>query len=147
MMVYDEGSSEITLKASVGISSEEVEIGSMRLGEGISGQALESGRPLMVENLETAGLTPAPADRSYKTKSFISYPITVRGRKIGLLNLLTSLTEENHRRPISACSNHWPQIAVAIERAEWQERATQFQLMSITDPLTVCSTDVISKSA
>jgi diguanylate cyclase (GGDEF)-like protein len=29
-----------------------------------------------------------------------------------------------------------PQIAVALERAEWQERATQFQLMSITDPLT-----------
>jgi diguanylate cyclase (GGDEF)-like protein len=29
-----------------------------------------------------------------------------------------------------------PQIAVALERAEWQERATEFQLMSITDPLT-----------
>jgi diguanylate cyclase (GGDEF)-like protein len=29
-----------------------------------------------------------------------------------------------------------PQIAVALERSEWQERASQFQLMSITDPLT-----------
>jgi diguanylate cyclase (GGDEF)-like protein len=28
------------------------------------------------------------------------------------------------------------QIALALERAEWQERATEFQLMSITDPLT-----------
>jgi diguanylate cyclase (GGDEF)-like protein len=29
-----------------------------------------------------------------------------------------------------------PQMAVALERAEWQERATEFQLMSITDSLT-----------
>jgi diguanylate cyclase (GGDEF)-like protein len=29
-----------------------------------------------------------------------------------------------------------PQVALALERAEWQERATEFQLMSITDPLT-----------
>ena len=29
-----------------------------------------------------------------------------------------------------------PQMAVALERAEWQERATEFQLMSITDTLT-----------
>jgi diguanylate cyclase (GGDEF)-like protein len=29
-----------------------------------------------------------------------------------------------------------PQIALALERAEWQQRANQFQLMSITDPLT-----------
>jgi len=29
-----------------------------------------------------------------------------------------------------------PQIALAIERAAWQQRANQFQVMSITDPLT-----------
>src|SRR5207247_6088598 len=29
-----------------------------------------------------------------------------------------------------------PQVALALERSEWQEKATQFQLMSITDPLT-----------
>src|SRR4029078_497579 len=29
-----------------------------------------------------------------------------------------------------------PQVALALERAEWQESATEFQLMSITDSLT-----------
>jgi len=29
-----------------------------------------------------------------------------------------------------------PQIALALERAAWQQRANQFQVMSITDPLT-----------
>ena len=29
-----------------------------------------------------------------------------------------------------------PQVVLALERAGWQERATEFQLMSITDPLT-----------
>ena len=29
-----------------------------------------------------------------------------------------------------------PQVAMALDRAEWREKANQFQLMSITDPLT-----------
>lgn len=137
LMVYDEGSNEITLKASIGLTAEEEEVGRTRLGEGISGQALESGQPLIVENIETAGLASASADRSYKTGSFISYPITVRGRRIGVLNF-TDKSDGGKFNDVdlSLLEIIGPQIAVALERAEWQERATQFQLMSITDPLT-----------
>src|SRR5258706_74796 len=108
-----------------------------RMGEGISGGVLESGKALVVSDLEGAGLTAAPAERKYRTKSFISYPITMRGRKIGVLNV----TDKSGGRvfdevDLSMLEIIGPQIAVALERAEWQERATQFQLMSITDPLT-----------
>jgi len=59
------------------------------------------------------------------------------GRKIGVLNV----TDKSGGRifdevDLSMLEIIGPQIAVALERAEWQERATQFQLMSITDPLT-----------
>jgi diguanylate cyclase (GGDEF)-like protein len=137
LWVFDEASNEITLRAATGLSAGESEIGRIRMGEGISGRVLESGQPLVVENIETAGMTPAPAARNYKTKSFISYPITMGGRKIGVLNV----TDKSGGRPcddvdLSLLEIVGPQIAVALERAGWQERAAQFQLMSITDPLT-----------
>jgi diguanylate cyclase (GGDEF)-like protein len=137
LMVFDEGTNEISLRAAVGLATKEEGVGRTRLGEGISGRVLESGQPLVVENLETAGLTPAPPERNYKTKSFISYPITMRGRKIGVLNVTDKTAGGTFDDvDLSLLEIIGPQIAVALDRAEWQERATQFQLMSITDPLT-----------
>jgi diguanylate cyclase (GGDEF)-like protein len=137
LWVFDETSNEISLKAATGFATSEFEVSPTRLGEGISGRVLESERPLIVENLEKAGLVPAPAERNYRTKSFISYPITMGGRKIGVLNVADKTSGGNFDDvDLSLLELIGPQIAVALERAEWQERATQFQLMSITDPLT-----------
>lgn len=137
LMVFDESRNEISLRAAVGLATPEADIGRTRLGEGISGRVLESGLPLVVESLEIARLPPAPAERNYKTKSFISYPITIRGRKIGVLNVTDKSGGGTFDDvDLSLLEIIGPQIAVALERAEWQERATQFELMSITDPLT-----------
>src|SRR6266550_968070 len=137
LWVFDETSNEISLKSAAGFATPESEIGAARLGEGITGRVLDSERPLVVENLERAGLRPAPAERNYRTKSFISYPITMGGRKIGVLNVADKESGGQFDNvDLSLLEIIGPQIAVALERAEWQERATQFQLMSITDPLT-----------
>lgn len=137
LWVFDETSNEISLKAATGFATSEFEVSPTRLGEGIVGRVLESERPLIVENLEKAGLVPAPAERNYRTKSFISYPITMGGRKIGVLNIADKTSGGNFDDvDLSLLELIGPQIAVALERADWQERATQFQLMSITDPLT-----------
>jgi diguanylate cyclase (GGDEF)-like protein len=137
LWVLDEGANEIILRASVGFSLGDDEVARVGAGEGIGGRVLESGVPLVVENLETSGISPSPAERNYKTRSFISYPISIGGRKIGLLNVTDKLSGSNFDDvDLSLLEIVGPQIAVALERSEWQERATQFQLMSITDPLT-----------
>ncbi|HLN99401.1 MAG TPA: diguanylate cyclase [Pyrinomonadaceae bacterium] len=137
LWVFDESSNEISLKAAAGFATAVAEESRKRMGEGISGKVLESGKPLVVENLELAGLTPAAAERKYRTKSFISYPLTMQGRKIGVLNVADKTSGEKFDDvDLSLLEIISPQIAVAVERADWQERATQFQLMSITDPLT-----------
>jgi signal transduction protein with GAF and PtsI domain len=87
LWVFDEGSNEMILRAAAGFTAAQSEVGRLRIGEGISGKVLESGLPLIVKNLVSAGITPAPAERKYKTESFISYPITMGGRKIGVLNV------------------------------------------------------------
>jgi len=137
LFVFDEATNELTLKAAVGLATDISQISTIRLGEGISGEAMKAGRPLMVSNLEAAGIAPAPRERRYKTKSFISYPITIRGRRVGILNVTDKSGGGDYDQiDLSLLEIIAPQMALALERAEWQEKATQFQLMSITDPLT-----------
>jgi len=91
----------------------------------------------MVTDLRISGRKPAPAERRYKTNSFISYPITISGRKVGVLNITDKTGGGTYNEvDLSLLEIIGPQVALALERAEWQERATEFQLMSITDSLT-----------
>jgi diguanylate cyclase (GGDEF)-like protein len=137
LLVFNEATNELTIRAAIGLATEVTAVMPMRLGEGISGEALLSGRPTMVTDLEAAGINPAPLERHYKTKSFISYPIMISGRKVGILNLTDKTAGGNFDQvDLSLLDIIAPQVALALERAEWQAKASEFQLMSITDPLT-----------
>jgi len=137
LLVVDERANELVLKAGVGLRTQISDIARIRLGEGVAGGVLETGRALVVENIENADMQPAPAERQYKTKSFISYPIRFGGRTIGILNVTDKTSGEKYNDvDLSLLEIIGPQVALALERAEWQERAKEFQLMSITDQLT-----------
>lgn len=137
LFLYDESTDQLTVKAAIGIPADISDVSSMRLGEGIPGTTLESKRPLVVRDMETAGYQPAPSERLYKTKSFISYPIMIAGRRVGVLNVTDKCGGGTYDEiDLGLLEIVAPQLALALERAEWQEKATQFQLMSITDPLT-----------
>lgn len=137
LLVVDERANELVLKAGVGLRAEISDVARIRLGEGVAGGVLETGKALVVENIEDAGMEPAPLERQYKTKSFISYPIRIGGRTIGVLNVTDKTSGEKYDDvDLSLLEIIGPQVALALERAEWQERAKEFQLMSITDPLT-----------
>ena len=137
LLVVDERANELVLKAGVGLRTPNSEVARIRLGEGVAGGVLQTGLALVVENIENAGMTPAPPERQYKTKSFISYPIRFGGRTIGILNVTDKTSGEKYNDvDLSLLEIIGPQVALALERAEWQERAKEFQLMSITDQLT-----------
>ena len=137
LLVFDENSNELILKAAIGLAEDPALVSHIRLGEGVAGEVIEKGKALIVEDIELSDLTPAPAERLYKTKSFISYPIIIGGRKIGVLNITDKSSGDKFDEvDLSLLEIIGPQVALALERAEWQERATEFQLMSITDPLT-----------
>jgi diguanylate cyclase (GGDEF)-like protein len=137
LLLFDEASNELSVKAAVGPRAEITRETRVRMGEGVAGSVLVEGRPLVVRDVEATGHTPAPAERSYKTKSFISYPILVGGRKVGVLNVTDKAGGGSYDDiDLSLIESIAPQMALALDRAEWQEKANQFQLMSITDPLT-----------
>jgi diguanylate cyclase (GGDEF)-like protein len=137
LLLFDEASNELSVKAAVGPRAEVSRETRVRMGEGIAGAVLSEGRPLVVRDVESPGNTPAPAERSYKTKSFICYPISIGGRKVGVLNITDKAGGGSYDDiDLSLIESIAPQMAMALDRAEWQEKANQFQLMSITDPLT-----------
>jgi diguanylate cyclase (GGDEF)-like protein len=137
LLLFDEATNELAIKAAVGLRAEVASETRIRLGHGISGSVLENGRPLVVGDVDVAGHEAAPAERLYKTKSFISYPIVIGGRKVGVLNVTDKAGGGAYDEiDLSLIDTIAPQMALALDRAEWHEKATQFQLMSITDPLT-----------
>jgi diguanylate cyclase (GGDEF)-like protein len=137
LMVLDGNTNELVLKAASGLATDPSLVAPVRVGEGISGEVIDTGKAVMVEDLRTAGRKPAPSERLYKTNSFISYPITISGRKVGVLNVTDKSGGGTYDEvDLSLLEIIGPQVALALERAEWQERATEFQLMSITDALT-----------
>jgi diguanylate cyclase (GGDEF)-like protein len=137
LMILNESANELILKAASGLATDPASVSAVRVGEGISGEVIDTGKPVMVTDLRIAGRKAAPAERRYKTNSFISYPIMIGGRKVGVLNVTDKSGGGVYDEvDLSLLEIIGPQVALALERAEWQERATEFQLMSITDSLT-----------
>ncbi|HVF54561.1 MAG TPA: diguanylate cyclase [Pyrinomonadaceae bacterium] len=137
LLLYDEASNELAVKAALGLNADARSQTRIRLGDGVSGGVMLAGRPLVVRDLETSGHTPAPAECCYKTKSFISFPISIGGRKVGVLNVTDKAGGGSYDEiDLDLLETIAPQMALALDRAEWHEKAEQFQLISITDPLT-----------
>jgi diguanylate cyclase (GGDEF)-like protein len=137
LLLFDEASNELEVKAAVGPRAEVTQEQRVRLSESVSGSVLLDGRPRIVRDLRTTEMHRAPAERKYKSDSFISYPIITGGRKVGVINM----TDKAGGEPYNDLDLHLletmvPQMALALDRAGWHQKATQFQLLSITDPLT-----------
>jgi len=137
LFVFDASTNQLILKAADGLPVDISEVGPIRPGSGTVGETLETGRPILVNDIKAAGRKPAGPERRYKSQSFISYPLTLGGRKIGVVNVTDKAAGKQYSQvDLSLLDLVCPQVSLALERADWQERATEFQLMSITDPLT-----------
>ena len=137
LMVYQEESRELALKAGIGLSiplEPELHVG---LDDGLAGRAWQSGRPILARDLRAEGLAPAPAERAYRSNSLLCYPLAQGARRWGVLNL-TDKADGGvfDEKSLSLLNTLTPQVGLVLERAAWQEKALRFEQMSITDPLT-----------
>jgi diguanylate cyclase (GGDEF)-like protein len=137
LLLFDEAANELQVKAAVGPRAKNARDARVPMGEGISGTTMRDGRPLVVRDLGAAGHIPAPAERKYKTGSFISYPLVVGNRRVGVLNMTDKAGGGVYDDlDLNLLDMFAPQMALALDRADWHQKATQFQLLSITDALT-----------
>ncbi len=137
LMIFDEKNEELVLEAAVGADLTPEASVRMRLGEGVAGAVMASGVPLIVRHADTDARVPQAGRGSYKTKSFISFPITLGARRVGVLNL----TDRADGTPfgnedLSLVEIMAPHLALIVERTQWHRKAEAYQRMSLTDPLT-----------
>ena len=107
------------------------------VGERVAKLVLEDGSPVVVEDIKRIGIRSAPASWRYKTRSFLSYPITIGPRMIGVMNFTDKITGDAFDdRDLELLQAIAPQIAVAIDRTVLKDKAGEFEQLSVTDALT-----------
>ncbi len=137
LLVFDEKSNALSAKAATGATTDLIKKETKHLGERIAQKVLQIGKPLVVEDIRKTEISAAPAERRYKSNSFICYPIMIGRRKIGVLNVTDRADGENYNRlDLEILSAIMPQLAVLIDRALLKHKASEFEQLSVTDPLT-----------
>ncbi len=137
LLMFDETSNQLAMKAAVGPHAEAMREVRVGLDDGVAGRVLRGGRPLVVSDMEMDGHQLASPERRYKTNSFISYPLSARGRHIGILNVTDKLSGGAYDEfDLRLLEMFVPQITLALELAEWHQKAAEYQLLAITDPIT-----------
>ena len=135
LMIFNERTQSLELKALIGglgrPGKDEV------VGARVARLVFDKNKPIIVPDVAKTGLPPAAASRNYKTPSFMSCPLTISGRTIGVM----SFADRASSKPFDRGSLHLfqaiaPQLAVAIDRASLKEKAGEFEQLSVTDALT-----------
>ncbi|HKP69792.1 MAG TPA: diguanylate cyclase [Pyrinomonadaceae bacterium] len=135
LLLRSEQADELVTKAAVGarinLFSEP------NVGQRVSKLVLEDGNPVVVEDIKRIGIRSAPPSWRYKTNSFLSYPITIGKRMIGVMNFTDKVTGDAFdERDLELLEAIAPQIAVAIDRTVLKDKAGEFEQLSVTDALT-----------
>ena len=125
----------LTSKATVGIRMD-LSIAD-DVGDRVAKDILQRGKPVLVMDIARAQIPPAPADRRYRSTSFISYPITLGDRGLAIMNFTDKVGNERfERRDLELLDSIAPQIAVAVDRLALRDKAGEYAQLSITDSLT-----------
>jgi len=137
IMLLDEDRRELSIKAMKGLNKKVVELLKIHPGEGISGQVVMSGTPLIVSDIDTDHRITQERRPRYKTKSFISIPLKLDGRTIGVLNVADKMSGEIFsKEDLQLLVSIGAYASVAIERSRFYQKTEELKKISITDSLT-----------
>src|SRR5205814_1400532 len=135
LLILDEKSGDLEIKAIIGAKHEVPE--SSEIGKRVARVVLAKKGPVVISDVGKTGLPPAESNREYKTASFLSCPIMVGNRTIGVMNFTDRVGGEAFDRDsVELIQAIAPQLAVAIDRASLKEKAGEFEQLSVTDALT-----------
>jgi diguanylate cyclase (GGDEF)-like protein len=135
LLVYDAEKNSLRVKALIGAKNRPAP--DEPVGRRVARAVLRHTGPIAVDDITRTSLPPPPADRSYKTPSFLSCPININGKNIGVMSFTDRTTGQRFdETAIDLFQAISPQLAVAIDRALLKERAGEFEQLSVTDPLT-----------
>lgn len=138
LLIFDEKTGAFSAKAAIGATADAVKAETETLGARVASLVLKSGESAVVPDVGQIEIERAPVDWKYKSKSFISYPIEIGGRAVGVLNFTERATGGGvyNELDLDLLRSIVPQLAVLIDRAALKDKAGEFEQLSVTDALT-----------
>jgi diguanylate cyclase (GGDEF)-like protein len=137
LMLLHETDGTLKIAAAKGMTASLAKTMSIAYGEGISGRVAKSGFPMLVNDIERDNRVAAKNRPRFKTKSFLSLPLELENRLIGVLNLADKSNgayfTEADLVLVQTFTSH---AVLMIHRAATLEKAGQFEQLAVTDPLT-----------
>jgi diguanylate cyclase (GGDEF)-like protein len=135
MLVFNYKTESLEIKAMVG--STPIPPDDDEAGDRVAKIVFTNNEMVAITDVTRTGLLPAPPERKYKTASFLSCPISLSGRTIGVMNFTDRASGEAFgKNSIALFQAIAPQLAVAVDRALLKEKAGEFEQLSVTDALT-----------
>ncbi len=119
LMLIDEKTGELTIRATQSISEEYNKKPSLKIGEGIAGKVAKENKLMAIEDVTK--------EKEYKHKdiarkeglcSLLCIPLSVKGKVIGVLNSYTNAPHIFTNNEINIATSLANQAAVAIENTE-----------------------------
>ncbi len=87
LMLIDKDTNMLEIVAAKGLPEEVVKNTHIPIGEGVVGKVAEEGEPILCEDIERDKRFFRQSNEKYASKSFISVPLKVQDRVIGVLNV------------------------------------------------------------
>ncbi len=137
LMLLDQETDVLLVEAKKGNIEGLMEKIRINRGEGIAGRVAELGEAILVENLENDPRVRQINRKHYKTRSFVSVPLKIDDRVIGVLNLSDKTSgevfDEEDLKLIQSFATH---AAIVMERNVFYNRSEELKKLTITDSLT-----------
>ena len=137
LMLLDHETDDLLVEAKKGNIERVMEKIRISRGEGIAGKVAELGEAILVENLEDDPRVKKKNRQHYKTRSFVSVPLKIDDRIIGVLNLSDKTSGEVFdKEDLKLIQSFATHAAIVMERNVFYNRAEELKKLTITDSLT-----------
>lgn len=125
LMLVDRTRSELFIKVSYGLEERIVEQARVKIGEGIAGKVAETGKPLLIDNIENNDVHSMPNNPQYETLSLLSAPLVVNGIVVGVINVNNKTSGKPFNQDdLNLLMSFGERISKALERLRTSDDST-----------------------
>jgi len=136
LMLLDEYKGELCIKGAVGLQSDIIRKSKVSVGEGIAGLVVREEKPILVKVIEDDQRFQKNNLSTCRTKSFLSVPIKIDHKVIGVLNVTDKINRESSvytEIDLKILLAIVRQVATALENAQLSK---ELKYLTIKDAMT-----------
>ena len=137
LMLVENESPLLTIKATKGINKKLLKEIKIKVGEGVAGKVFSEGVPFIVQDIEKDERILIQRRPTYRTGSFISIPLKIGEKTIGVLNVSDKITGEFFSgEDLDILHSFASYMSIALERSKHYSLVAYLKELSFTDSLT-----------